>query len=455
MRKLVLVLLVFVSACAPKIVPAPVVTNPRFPEFMQPQLPADVASSPAGTHVSRGWAFLQSGDTKTAEHEFTSALSAAPALTQAEASLGYVELAKKDPKAALGHFDRAVAKAPDAVAAQVGRGQALIALNREADALSAFEAAVALDPSLTEIRRRIEVLRFRGLEQHIARARQLARQGNAEEAAKAYASAIASSPDSPFLYRELAAIERQRGNSDAALADYRKAAELDPTDPRSREQIGEILEARDDLDGAAAAYGEALAIESNPDVEARLERVRGKMALARLPAEYRAIDESQQLTRGELAALIGVRLAPLLAADGGTDALITDVRNHWAADWIMSVTRAGIMEPYANHAFQPRAIVRRSDFAQVVARLLARIAAQHPGRQNAWESARLKFSDLPPTHLAYAAASAAVASGVMKAGADNAFQPARPLSGAEAIAAIERLEALAGLPGPFQNRIRR
>ena len=63
----------------------------------------------------------------------------------------------------------------------------------------------------------------------------------------------------------------------------------------------------------------------------------------------------------------------------------------------------------------------------------------------AWETARLRFSDLSTSHLAYPAASAAVASGVMKAASENAFQPSRPVTGPEAIEAVSRLEALAGL----------
>ena len=60
-------------------------------------------------------------------------------------------------------------------------------------------------------------------------------------------------------------------------------------------------------------------------------------------------------------------------------------------------------------------------------------------RAKAWETARLKFSDLSPSHLAYPAASAAVASGVLTTAADNAFQPSRPVTGAEAIDAIAKL----------------
>src|SRR5262249_13248916 len=163
-----------------------------------------------------------------------------------------------------------------------------------------------------------------------------------------------------------------------------------------------------------------------------------------LPEEYRAIDQAPQVTRADLAALIGVRLAPVLqsmASRGGV--LLTDVRNNWAEEWIMVVARAGVMDPNPNHAFQPRAIVRRTDLAQVVSRLLPRIAP--PAEVRAWQNARVRFSDLASTHLAYPAASLAVSSGVLTA-PDGIFQPVRVVTGAEAIEAIDRLERMAKLP---------
>jgi len=130
---------------------------------------------------------------------------------------------------------------------------------------------------------------------------------------------------------------------------------LDP-DAKTLAQIGELLDAGGDFDAALKAYEEAAAIEPSADLEKRLDAVRAKSALARLPAEYRAIDDAAQITRADLAALIGIRLSGILAgARRGDAALITDVRNNWAATWIMSVARAGVMEPFSNHAFQPRA----------------------------------------------------------------------------------------------------
>ena len=448
MRKLLLGALVCASACAPKIVPAPVVTAPKFPDYVRPAVPAAFDNTFSAQSASRGWAFLQAGDLKTAEREFAAALRATPAFYPAETSLGWMELARKDAKAALQHFDRALELNPQPgdVSAYLGRGQALLALNRETDAIGAFEAALAADPSQPDLARRIEVLKFRNVEQGLARARDAATAGRLDEAAQAYMAAIASSPDSPFLYRELAAVERRKGDADAALEHYRKAMALDPSDARSVAQTGEILESRGDFEGAAKAYADALAIEPNAGVEARLEALRARTALALLPAEYRAIEQAPQITRADLAALIGVRLGTLLSTVRRADAaLITDVRNNWAATWIMAVARAGVMEPFANHAFQPRAVVRRVDLAQATARLLPAIAARNPAKAKGWETARLKFSDLAPGHLAYPAASIAVAAGVMSTGPANTFQPSRAVTGAEAVEAIAKVEELSGL----------
>ena len=208
-------------------------------------------------------------------------------------------------------------------------------------------------------------------------------------------------------------------------------------------QIGELLEARGDLEDAAEVYASASAIEPSSDLETRIESLRARLALARLPEQYRAIEAAAQITRADLAALIGVRLAAVLQTLKSRDAvLITDVRNNWAESWIMIVARTGVMDPYANHGFQPRAAVRRTDFAQVVSRLLGRIVP--PSELRGWEKARPRFPDLAGTHLAYPAASVAVTSGVMTTMADGGFQPSRVVSGQEAVEAIGRLERIAG-----------
>jgi tetratricopeptide (TPR) repeat protein len=441
------------AACGPKTVPLPTVSLPRFPDFVVPTVPAESAGTVAADIQMRGWTFLQAGDLKNAEREFAIALKITPAFYPAETGLGYVEVARRDHKAALVHFGRVLDRQPTDLSALVGRGEANLALGREADALAAFEAASAVDPALTEIAQRVEVLKFRVAEQRLASARTAATAGRLDDAIRAYTAAIASSPASAFLYRELATIEKQKGEIAGALSHFRTAIDLDPADAASLTGIGEILEAGGDFDAAAKTYADALAIEPSAALQTKLERARAQADIARLPAEYRAIDTAPQITRGELAALIGVRLGGLLQPASGVDAEpITDVRSDWAASWILTVARAGVMEPFANHAFQPQAVVRRVDLAAAAERLLMRIAPLKPAAAKTWEAARRPFPDLAPSHLAYPAASMAVAAGVLMTAPDGSFEPSRIVSGREAVETVRRLEALAGLPPPGTAR---
>jgi hypothetical protein len=150
-----------------------------------------------------------------------------------------------------------------------------------------------------------------------------------------------------------------------------------------------------------------------------------------------------------MAALIGVRLAPLLMwGPKRNGVVITDLRGHWAAPWIPTVARAGVMDVFDNHTFQPRGTVRRAELGQIVTRLLGRVAVIKPEKARAWETARGRFPDLAAGNIAFSAASAAVASGVLTLAADGRFQPTRVATGAEAVEAVRRLEALADLPSP-------
>jgi tetratricopeptide (TPR) repeat protein len=442
----VLTLALIAAACAARVVPVPVVVTPKFPDFLRPEVPPALASSDQALLVDRAWRFLQAGDLNNAERELGLALKVAPTFFPAEAAGGYVLLAQSDAKGALPRFDRALQQQADSPSALVGKGLALAALDREPEALVAFEAALAADATLIDVRRRVEVLRFRVVERGLAAAREAAREGRLEEAVAAYETAIASSPDSAFLYRELAGVERRKGDDDRALEHLRKAVSVDPADAGSLAQIGELLESRGDADGALAAYRDSLAIEPDPAVEARRDNLVARGAFARMPEQYQAIESAPQVTRGDLAALIGVRLGQLIQGMRGRDqSVITDVRGHWAEAWIVATARAGVLEPFENHTFQPRTAIRRIELAQAVSPLIARAATQ--ARLKQWQSETVRMSDLSSSHLAYPAASLAVAAGVMTLEPDGRFEPFAAVSGAEAIKAIQRIEALAGGAG--------
>lgn len=439
-RKLCVCALVVVSACAPKAPPA-VVGPPKHPEFMFPVVPPGARPGQA-ERVDRGWTYLQLDDFRNAEREFASALKQQPSFHPAEAALAYVALARGNEKDAATRFARALEAEPAYVPALVGRGQALLELDRTGEALASFEAALATDASLTELRSRVAVLRFRATQDMLARAKAAAEARRWEDAKAAYREAIAASPESAFLYRDLAGVERQAGQLADALEHYRRAVQLDAADAKSLAAIGDILEKQGDELGALAAYERAAAIEPADVPAGAIPRLRASVALAKLPAEYRAIPDEPSLNRAHIAALVGVRLEPLLARARPQQVIITDVRGNWAQPWIMPVVRSGVMQTLPNYEFEPSRPVRRGELAATVSRLLSLIGVVKPELAKKWQSARPAINDVPSTHLSYPAVAMAVASGVMPL-TNGHFDLLRPVTGAEAMEVIGRLEALA------------
>jgi tetratricopeptide (TPR) repeat protein len=440
---LALVTTLAAASCATRVAAPPTVTTPRYPDFVYPSVPPQWRASEAEGQQALGWQWLQAGGPRTAERVFGSLIDRTPTFYPAEAGLGYVALATQDYAGALARFDAALSLERGYVSALVGRGEALLGLAREEEALGSFQAALAVDASLDLPRRRVDVLQFRLLQANLARARRAAEAGRHDEAMRAYRQAIAASPESGFLYRELGVVERRGGELALALEHLQRAVELDSRDAAAWREIGEVLEARQDLNAAAAAYTQSLSLEADPALEARLERLRTSLVLSRLPTEYRAVPESPALTRGELAALIGVRFETLLAgASARSSEVVLDTTGHWAAPWIFTVIRTGIMDAYPNHTFQPRGIVRRGGLAQSVSQLLGVMAERRPALAEPWRAARRAIADVPSDHLSYSAVSLAVASGAMPLLEGDTFQLVRPVSGAEAVEVLDRLEAL-------------
>jgi tetratricopeptide (TPR) repeat protein len=438
--------LVLCASCASRESPAPLPPmSTNHPEYTYPAVPEGTESMQA-TRIERGWRYLQADSHRNAEREFQAALKMQPSFPPAETGLGYLEIARDRAKDAVAHFDRALEGGGGYVPALIGRGQALLELGRDADALTSFEAALKADPARTDLQSRIDMLRFRSQQDSVARAKAASEAGRWDEARAAYGEAISASPDSAFLYRELALVERKANVPALALEHFRRAVTLDPSDARSWGQIGELLQEQGDLPGALSSYEKAHSLDPTEVPNERLERLRDAMAIAKLPEQYRAISASPAVTRGDVAALIGVRLSDLLAKAQPRQAVITDTRGHWAHEWILPVVRSGVMDTQPNYTFQPTARVRRGDLAQTVSRVLSLIAAQRPASAKTWQEAEVKIADVAPAHLNYAAVAQAVASGVMPLTADGTFQLLRPVTGAEVDEVVARLEALADAP---------
>jgi tetratricopeptide (TPR) repeat protein len=427
------------ASCATRL---PVVTTATYPSYAFPTVPPELLGTPEAAEHERAWLFLQAGDLDEAERGFAAALRNSPAFHPSSAGLAFVGFARGQVDAAVARFDQVLVQSPAYLPALLGRGEALLVDDRVDEAIESFEAALVVNSALTALRQRVAELRFVGLTDQVARARAASAGGRDAEARAAYERLIATSPQSGFLRIELAEVVLRLGDTDAALEQLGRAAELNANIVAPWMLMSEVYFGMGDLDLAEQALRRAHAIEPGEDTRRRLDDLESRRRTASLPPEYGDIENAEAITRGQLAAVIGVDFNALLAG-AATDAtaIITDARDHWAYVWILEVTQSGIMEPDTNYRFQPEQIVTRAELAQVAIRVLHLPGGDARSRRL---SARASFSDLAPGHLSFPAASEAVAVGVLQPLEKNMFQPERPVSGAEVMTAMGRLGGLVG-----------
>jgi tetratricopeptide (TPR) repeat protein len=432
-------------ACGPKNAPVPVVTTPRFPTYPQPDIPAALrVSREVAERHDVAWRRLQSGDLRGASRDFAALLKQNPALYPAETGLGFVNLADKDFKDATTRFSAVLAREGRYVPALVGLAEAHIGLNNDGQAIAALERVLAIDPKREAVRSRLELLRFRMVQSLIDEGRR-ARQANRLDAAEqAFEQALAMSPGSTLILRELAHVELQAGRADDAEAHVRQALKLDAGDAETHAALGDVLDARGRFRDAAASYRRAMSIDDRPEWRAKVGDLSEKADMAALPREFGNLSATATITRAHVAAYVGIRLGTLIdAAPRRAVAVATDVGRHWASPWILPVTRAGVMNVYANHTFQPATVVRRGDLAQVVAQLIALAVPAESKELAAWRTARPRFPDLPQSNVVYQAAALAVSGGAMSADAAGNFRSTQPATGADLTKAVARIDQLA------------
>jgi tetratricopeptide (TPR) repeat protein len=438
-------LVVGCTAKRPADIPAPAV--PRFPSYPAPEIPASVrVTADLRAQHDVAWRRLQSGDLRGAERDYVAILRRVRDFYPSQAGLGFVALAGRQPREALAAFTAVVARNDRYLPGWLGMADAQLALGREADAIASLQKALAIDPAREGVRERMDLLEFRAVQELIDTGRKAREAGNLDEAQAALDRALALSPSSGAILHELAAVAIARGRLDVAETHLRRAIQIDDNDASAHGTLAAVLERQDRPRDAEAEYAIAYRLDPRSAWKDRLEALREPPASDKRPPELRAITGAATVTRAQLAGLVGTRLGALLEkAPRRVMTIATDVRGNWAESSIMAVTQAGVMDVTPNHLFQPNGSLRRIDLARVVAQLLALANTQRPMADMArWRAARPRFVDLPASNVYYPAAALAVSAGAMTAQEGDRFATTRPATGADVLAAVARIEQIAG-----------
>lgn len=255
------------------------------------------------------------------------------------------------------------------------------------------------------------LLAMQNLVQEAATAARTDRLGDAE---RLYRQALELAPDEASLRGQLAAVLVREGKVDDANAEFRRQVELGGSSEETRRGLADSNQARDARRELAGAELQDLG-RWGTQIE-RLKEIRS----------------TQAITREQLAGLLA-RYFPQLLEFRKNPQIMTDVPESWAAPAIEAVVGLGLLDPTANHTFEPARTVSRGEFAQVMGRLVRMLGLSQK------EPPSITAPDLVPGSTLDRELQLVLGYGLLSLDNSGNFNISAPVGGEEAVNTAEKL----------------
>jgi Flp pilus assembly protein TadD len=378
------------------------------------------------------WQGLLAGDASGAEKRFRRLRATMPRAAAPETGLGYALLRQGKLPLAEAAFVAVVSRHPDYVPALAGAGTVFRRRGDAETAVELFRRAVETGGAHAPaaLRRRLGEAKLEVTEARVAAARRALDEGQTDRAIAEYGRLLRLVPELAAIRLELAEL-LVSGDKVAEAIDVLAA---DPGEDRQvllRRATLE-LEASRPIDALQTAAKVLLRDPRDDEARRLATKAQGEIEFARMPEEYRRILVAPRITRGDLAALLSLKVSRLSSLPAVEPPVATDISGSWARAHILQMLALRVMVVYPNHTFQPAGVVRRSDLAQTLARVLDLVGA--PARP------RPLLADVSTASLYYEAVARVVSEGLMDVTPAGNFEPWRSVTGPEATAVIEALD---------------
>jgi tetratricopeptide (TPR) repeat protein len=430
-RALLVLPVVGLMSCATPAVRVPIAPGE---DFFYPVPGAGELTTAERRAADESWRDVLSGSAVKAEQEYSRLIARHPGSVCLETGRGYARLRGGRFAEAARSFDLALRSTPDYVPALVGAASTRSVAKDPEGALELYRRAQAAEPSEARIRRRLAELKVQVTEKCVGEARDLGEKGDRDGAIGAYRRALAAAPELAQIRLELANLLASGGDEEGAVTLLKEDLSQD-RDIFLR--LGELLRSAHHLDEALDVYHELTSRDpKDEDAQARAAEIRKELEFQGMPEEYRKIYDAAHISRGDLAALLAVKVRPLQRLKEGEAQVAVDISGSWAREHIIKLLALSVMDVYSNHTFQPGAMVRRGDLATAVARVMDLLHVP--------SSTGPQASDISPSDVRADAVKRAVGAGLMELTPSGAFEAWRPVSGREAADVVEGLVRLVG-----------
>jgi len=386
-----------------------------------------------------GWQRLRSGDTRQAMEMFRRSRADEDRLYVA---FGFVYLVRGNLDLARKNFKDALTLNSDSASARLGMAEYH---RNQGDMREAFRIYSRLRnefPDNPWVRLRHEQIRSRETEKWLSVADRLEQSDNmGTDYRDALENALYYSPDMVALKQKLAEyLDTQTEGGDQAVEVYRDIIESMPGNLEAMQKLGRLYEERGQYDQALVIYRRLQEKDpGNLDILNRINSLKMRFNETAMPVRFKNIYFKTDLTREELAALLGHYFSDELVMNSAPK-IITDIQHSFAREAIVKLCSLGIMEMRPDHSFgvgsREGLNVTRARFAVVMRNLMRHLESRGVTLDlPAGEDLR-QASDVLPVHNQYEVIHFMINSRLMDLDENGRFRPAEDITPMQALHSI-------------------
>ncbi len=355
----------------------------------------------------------------------------------------YAHYLLNDMQSAEHYFKTAIKKYPDVSLNHLGLAQLYQKIQKDDLAFIEYREVLKKEPGHPWAKARYEEIKEEKTKQTLKSAKNLLDNEEISASEKTYLKALYYSPESVEAHSALADIYTKQQKYERAIIHLKTLLSSQPKNKDFLRSYAEALFQIEDFKKSFEVYKDLKELEpENQEINKRIEQLRNRLGIFELPSQYDAIPSQEAITKEDIAGLIGVKFQNYLEDLEKEPSIIIDISTSWASKYILKLTSMDILSIYPNHTFKPKKIITRSELAEIMYSLINYLKKQGYSLVQQIPPQSIQLPDVPPNNFYYRPITMAISYGILNTSTGGNFNPEDPVSGQNAIKAINILLSL-------------
>ena len=355
---------------------------------------------------------------------------------------GYAFLAQNEVSLAKQNFEKALAINPGNWQVHFGLAAIYESVKDMSKAFLIYSKLRAKYPKNNLVKMKYENIKAAETQRSLEKARQFKQENKTDKYIDALKDAAAYSPEMTNIEIEMADFYYSQGQYAVAARHYESAVEALPDIPKKKEillKLADAYEKNVKYDSAIIVYNNLFELEpGNITFMNKINDLKAKFYEENLPAKFKNIFFKEDVTREDVAALIGYYFDKYL--DKRPAIIITGIGSSFARDQIIKICTLGIMKVRPDHSFDRLLVIDRASFALIINNLVKYLEEEKGySIKLTLAEEEVEPADISSMHKDYEIIRFLVNAQMIKLDKDNNFNPMHKITTTEVLGTIRKL----------------